>query len=166
MTNKEVIDILEDMKVKIAIPRSAKTQLNKNEALEIAIKNLKTNDRNEMIVVEKRDNNMNTIKHHSIKMKSKEKETTDNYVSREKVEYMITSGKYANENYEQFIDRLVRQLKNLPSLTSTHKIGKWKQEYLGCMYDVCSECGQKVTKGFFKYNYCPNCGADMREGEE
>jgi len=78
-----------------------------------------------------------------------EKETTDDYVSREKVEYMITSGKYANENYEQFIDRLVRQLKNLPSLTSTRKIGKWKQEYLGCMYDVCSECGQKVTKGFF-----------------
>lgn len=50
MTNKEVIDVLEDMKVKIAIPRSAKTQLDKNEALEIAIKNLKTNDRNEMIV--------------------------------------------------------------------------------------------------------------------
>ena len=95
-----------------------------------------------------------------------EKETTDDYVSREKVEYMITSGKYANENYEQFIDRLVRQLKNLPSLTSTRKIGKWKQEYLGCMYDVCSECGQKITKGFFKYNYCPNCGADMRESEE
>jgi hypothetical protein len=95
-----------------------------------------------------------------------EKETTDDYVSREKVEYMITSGKYANENYEQFIDRLVRQLKNLPSLTSTRKIGKWKQEYLGCMYDVCSECRQKVTKGFFKYNFCPNCGSDMRESED
>lgn len=50
MTNKEVIDVLEDMKVKIAIPRSAKTQLDKNEALEIAIANLKANDRNEMIV--------------------------------------------------------------------------------------------------------------------
>ena len=49
MTNKEVIDILEDMKVKIAIPRSAKTQLDKNEALEIAIKSM-INDRNKMIV--------------------------------------------------------------------------------------------------------------------
>jgi len=47
MTNKEVIDVLEDIKVKIAFPRSAKTQLARiNEALEIAIKNLKTNDRN------------------------------------------------------------------------------------------------------------------------
>jgi hypothetical protein len=46
MTNKEAIDVLEDMKVKIAVPRSAKTQFARiNEALEIAIKNLKTNDR-------------------------------------------------------------------------------------------------------------------------
>lgn len=45
MTKEEAIDILEDMKVKIAIPMSAKTQLARNEALEIAIKNLKTNDR-------------------------------------------------------------------------------------------------------------------------
>lgn len=45
MTNKEAIDVLEDMKVKIAILKSAKTQLAKNEALEIAIKNLKTNDK-------------------------------------------------------------------------------------------------------------------------
>jgi hypothetical protein len=45
MTNKEAIDILECMKVKIAIPKSAKTQLARNEALEIAIKNLKTNDK-------------------------------------------------------------------------------------------------------------------------
>jgi hypothetical protein len=47
MTSKEAIDILEDMKVKIAFPRSGKTQLTRiNEALEIAIKNLKTNDEN------------------------------------------------------------------------------------------------------------------------
>lgn len=45
MINKEAIDVLEDMKVKIAIPRSTKTQLARNEALEIAIKKLKTNDR-------------------------------------------------------------------------------------------------------------------------
>lgn len=50
MTKEEAIDVLEDIKVKIAIPRLAKTQLDKNEALEIAIKNLKTNDRNEMIM--------------------------------------------------------------------------------------------------------------------
>lgn len=50
MKNKKVIDILEDMKVKIDIPRAAKTQLDKNEALEIAIAKLKANDRNEMIV--------------------------------------------------------------------------------------------------------------------
>ena len=27
----------------------------------------------------------------------------------------------------------------------------------------CSECGSRFSLG---YNYCPNCGADMREAEE
>jgi ribosomal protein S6E (S10) len=46
MTNKEAIDVLEDMKVKIAFPRSGKTQFARiNEALEIAIKNLKITDK-------------------------------------------------------------------------------------------------------------------------
>jgi predicted RNA-binding Zn-ribbon protein involved in translation (DUF1610 family) len=91
---------------------------------------------------------------------------TNDCVSREKVAYMITNGKYANENYEQFIDRLIKELKNLPPVISTRKVGKWKQEYIGCMYDVCSECGTKVTKGFFKYNYCPNCGTKMKTKSE
>lgn len=38
-------------------------------------------------------------------------------VSREKVWYMITNGKYPNEDYEQFIDRLVNELSELPSVT-------------------------------------------------
>ena len=38
-------------------------------------------------------------------------------VSREKVYYMITNGKYPNEDYEQFIDRLVNELAELPSVT-------------------------------------------------
>ena len=98
-------------------------------------------------------------------MKSKEKETTDYYVSREKVEYMITSGKYANENYEQFIDRLVRQLKNLPPVTSHIKKGHWENGN-----SICPCCGKDKFEGLdadiwadWKPNYCPNCGADMRE---
>lgn len=38
-------------------------------------------------------------------------------VSREKVRYMITGGKYSDEDYEQFIDRLVNKLEELPSVT-------------------------------------------------
>lgn len=44
--------------------------------------------------------------------------------------------------------------------------GKWvrKVEFDGVLkreYFVCSECGQTRMLNF--HNYCPNCGADMRE---
>lgn len=38
-------------------------------------------------------------------------------VSREKVWYMITGGKYSDEDNEKFIDRLVNKLAELPSVT-------------------------------------------------
>ncbi len=41
MTNKEIIEVLDDMKVKIRIPEAAVTQLKRNEALEEAIKRFK-----------------------------------------------------------------------------------------------------------------------------
>ena len=41
--------------------------------------------------------------------------------------------------------------------------GKWIDESLGDMMCVCSICGQKITKGYFSHNFCPNCGADMKE---
>lgn len=51
---------------------------------------------------------------------------------------------------------------------SERKKGKWKREVLGStsgygttvMYQ-CSECEQMAIS---QYNYCPNCGADMRKG--
>ena len=39
------------------------------------------------------------------------------------------------------------------------KRGEWKRNLLGC---DCSVCGRTTIA---MYNYCPNCGADMR-GEE
>lgn len=38
MTNEETIEVLDDMKIKIDIPKSAITQRNRNEALDKAIK--------------------------------------------------------------------------------------------------------------------------------
>ena len=40
MTNEEAIEVLDDMKIKIDIPKSAITQRNRNEALDKAIKAL------------------------------------------------------------------------------------------------------------------------------
>jgi len=40
MTREEIVNILDDMKVKIDIPKAAKTQINRNKALDRAIKAL------------------------------------------------------------------------------------------------------------------------------
>lgn len=49
------------------------------------------------------------------------------------------------------------------------KRGHWIDEQdLGYHVSICSNCnwrGHGDTHLIFKTNYCPNCGADMREGE-
>lgn len=52
--------------------------------------------------------------------------------------------------------RLDEWINNLPSAEPERKKGKW--------VDLkCDQCGQVDMS---KPNYCPNCGADMREVEE
>lgn len=46
------------------------------------------------------------------------------------------------------------------------KKGKWLEidaGYCDYHYVKCSQCGETFD---WKKNFCPNCGADMREGEE
>ncbi len=54
-------------------------------------------------------------------------------------------------------------IKSLPSAAPEQKKGKWivKEEdwRKQLEWDECSECGFTTTK---QYNFCPNCGADMR----
>ena len=49
-------------------------------------------------------------------------------------------------------------IRKLPSVTPERKKGKW-------IDDHCSECGCYVYHGDVR-NFCPMCGADMREGED
>jgi len=59
------------------------------------------------------------------------------------------------------------------------KKGKWlphsekSREYIGTVlvnveydYWFCDICGYRVEKGQPMYNFCPNCGADMRGEDE
>lgn len=70
---------------------------------------------------------------------------------------------------------LVQYVKRMPSAEPERKRGKWRNNTYGAV--VCSECGARalyVITGclanrhleHFKTKYCPNCGADMRGGEE
>jgi len=52
----------------------------------------------------------------------------------------------------------------LPSAEPERKKGKWLLIDAGYYdYVKCSQCGETHVWG---RNFCPNCGADMREGEE
>lgn len=63
---------------------------------------------------------------------------------------------------------IFQELKNLPSAESVRKTGKWIKDETGYGFWNCSECGF-VSEAFcanILYNYCPNCGADMRISHE
>ena len=66
------------------------------------------------------------------------------------------------------IDICCYDIEDLPSAQPERKRGKWKP-YRCDMYE-CSECGYIYTELTDRHrcgaNYCPNCGADMREDEQ
>ena len=55
--------------------------------------------------------------------------------------------------------KVIEHLEQMPSVQP--KRGRWKTVVCdGVELIACSECG--YTGAFWSYNYCPNCGADMR----
>ena len=68
----------------------------------------------------------------------------------------------ANAVYSDVIEGALLEL---PSAQPERKTGKWIEHNphkfgLGIVFE-CSECGEEIECE--EYNYCPNCGADMRE---
>lgn len=60
---------------------------------------------------------------------------------------------------------------SLPPAQPERKKGKWHQRfYPKVEMMVCSECGDEFSydaeTGVRDYNFCPNCGAYMMEGEQ
>lgn len=67
--------------------------------------------------------------------------------------------------YVQVVD--VGDILDAPTIEPERKRGKWEITNLGAVgaFDSCSECKRVVKHKAPFYNYCPNCGADMR-GEQ
>jgi len=65
---------------------------------------------------------------------------------------------------------VVDMLEKSPSAQPERKKGKWHRRfYPQIEMMVCSECQEEFSydaeTGIRDYNYCPNCGADMRGGD-
>ena len=62
---------------------------------------------------------------------------------------------------------LIQSVKQMDVAQPERKRGKWEITNLGAVgvFDSCSECKRVVKHKAPFYNYCPNCGADMR-GEQ
>jgi len=72
--------------------------------------------------------------------------------------------KWVEDGYadsEADISHVSSLVTHLPSVTPTRKVGKWTEHFdeSGKWY----ECDQCHTDWGGPANYCPNCGADMRE---
>ncbi len=61
------------------------------------------------------------------------------------------------------VDGRARQMvEDMPTIDERKK-GEWiVKEGTVCYQDVCSECGKRFVHTYPHYNFCPNCGADMR----
>lgn len=70
-----------------------------------------------------------------------------------------------------YIDKneTAERIRKIPSVDIEPKRGEWKRRIVDNGFNadwVCSECGYRVKTDFVDYNFCPNCGADMRKGAD
>lgn len=73
------------------------------------------------------------------------------------------------KSYHQDADDIVEMLQNFPAadVRSVVKAVWEEKEKDGVWWYACSVCGEHIPKGRWGQewhsNFCPNCGADMRE---
>ena len=76
--------------------------------------------------------------------------------------FTMLKEKFVNTVYEKYLEMAIKALEQKP------KIGHWKRismdKYVqhAMAYYRCSECGKDIIG---EHNYCPNCGAKMKEGD-
>ena len=71
-----------------------------------------------------------------------------------------------NEAWQDALDRAECAIFNLPPAQPQRINGHWIEHDDGLTACECSECHEKYAlyeEDVFGQNFCPNCGADMRE---
>ena len=76
-----------------------------------------------------------------------------------------TDGRY-NLGFIDGLEFCINHLSTEPSIQPEQKKGKWiERPIAGCATVRCSVCTELFWKNRGRWNFCPNCGAEM-EGEE
>ena len=67
-----------------------------------------------------------------------------------------------------FIDAIVDEIENIPSAEPERHRGEWIEDGHERGFSECSKCGYIAVSVITErlYNFCPNCGADMRGTDE
>ena len=92
----------------------------------------------------------------------------EEYVSREKVKSWKV---YSNERHEYVVP--IGSINLVPVAdVKPVKYGEWivKPDFMMDVSNQCSVCGKEFilidgTAAIGEYHYCPNCGAEMKEGK-
>ena len=58
---------------------------------------------------------------------------------------------------------IIEKISKMPTIEPERKKGEWIEDGYYDLPCVCSYCG---TAGERKWNFCPNCGADMRGDDD
>lgn len=73
-----------------------------------------------------------------------------------------------NGQYEYVRVAYMDDIDDMPTVDAVPvRHGRWiMAEGELAFWDECSECGKKILHRTPYYDFCPNCGADMRKGGE
>jgi hypothetical protein len=93
------------------------------------------------------------------------------YIEREKIGLTDFEIAMCNGDYKEAFKMLLEKIESIPAADVRPVVrGKWERmsdnDVFGDIHCKCSACGEDWWQGpgwFRKANFCPNCGADMRE---
>ena len=84
------------------------------------------------------------------------------YIKRDSVTNLIKLMEYPNGVIECYADEFISDINAIPSAdVAPLKRGEWIIDDPIQVITHCSNC--KWTNVYYAWNYCPNCGADMRK---
>ena len=86
------------------------------------------------------------------------------YIEREKIGLTDFEIAMCNGDYKEAFKMLLEKIETIPAADVRPAVrGKWIKptRVPDSMLDECSVCG--FDTGAYTFNFCPNCGADMRE---